>query len=83
MQAMRARIAAHLAAGGAMHQVTRHMLGLFHGCPGARGWRRVLSEAGRDGDLATYDRALDLVAGAGGEEGDAEDTFMPKAAAAG
>ena len=47
-------IATHLAGGGRMHQVTRHMLGLFAGRPGARGWRRVLSEgahldgAGRD-----------------------------------
>jgi hypothetical protein len=29
-------IDAHLAAGGRLHQVTRHMLGLFHGRPGAR-----------------------------------------------
>ena len=41
---MRPYLAAHLAAGGRLHQVTRHMLGLFHGQPGARGWRRVLSE---------------------------------------
>ncbi|MGR3630600.1 MAG: tRNA dihydrouridine(20/20a) synthase DusA [Limimaricola soesokkakensis] len=37
-------IEAHLSAGGRLHQVTRHMLGLFAGRPGARGWRRVLSE---------------------------------------
>ncbi len=43
-------IEAHLADGGRLHQITRHMLGLFHGRPGARGWRRVLSEgAHRDG----------------------------------
>ena len=35
--------AAHVAAGGRLHQVTRHMLGLFAGRPGARGWRRALS----------------------------------------
>ncbi|MCI2398131.1 tRNA dihydrouridine(20/20a) synthase DusA [Aliiroseovarius subalbicans] len=34
----------HLAAGGKLHNVTRHMLGLFAGRPGARAWRRVLSE---------------------------------------
>lgn len=56
--AMRPEIAAHLAAGGRMHQVTRHMLGLFHGRPGARNWRRTLSEAGPTGDLSTYDTAL-------------------------
>lgn len=37
-------IEAHLAQGGKLHQVTRHMLGLFAGRPGARGWRRALSE---------------------------------------
>ncbi len=37
-------IAAHLDAGGKLHQVTRHMLGLFAGRPGARHWRRHLSE---------------------------------------
>lgn len=37
-------IEAHLAQGGKLHQVTRHMLGLFAGRPGARAWRRVLSE---------------------------------------
>jgi len=35
---------AHLAGGGRMNQITRHMLGLFTGRPGARGWRRMLSE---------------------------------------
>ena len=39
-----------LAAGGRLSQVTRHMLGLFHGRPGARQWRRILSsEAVRPG----------------------------------
>ncbi|MBP8931429.1 MAG: tRNA dihydrouridine(20/20a) synthase DusA [Paracoccus sp.] len=61
--AMRPRIAAHLAQGGRLHQITRHMLGLFHGRPGARGWRRQLSEgASRATDsasaLAVYDAAL-------------------------
>jgi len=37
-------IEAHLARGGRLHQVTRHMLGLFAGRPGARAWRRTLSE---------------------------------------
>lgn len=37
-------IDAHLTRGGKLHQVTRHMLGLFSGRPGARAWRRVLSE---------------------------------------
>ena len=42
--AMRPHIADHLATGGRLHQIPRHMLGLFTGRPGARGWRRVLSE---------------------------------------
>jgi tRNA-dihydrouridine synthase A len=43
---MRPYIAAHLASGGRLHQITRHMLGAFTGQPGARGWRRVLSTQG-------------------------------------
>ncbi len=42
--AMLPYIEAHLAKGGKLHQVTRHMLGLFAGRPGARAWRRNLSE---------------------------------------
>ncbi len=43
-------IEAHLAEGGRLHAVTRHMLGLFSGRAGARIWRRMLSEnAHRDG----------------------------------
>jgi tRNA-dihydrouridine synthase A len=30
--------------GGRLHSMTRHILGLFHGVPGARAWRRMLSE---------------------------------------
>jgi len=37
-------IEAHLQAGGKLNQITRHMLGLFAGQPGARAWRRELSE---------------------------------------
>jgi len=43
-------IEAHLARGGKLHHITRHMLGLFAGRPGARGWKRALSDgAHRDG----------------------------------
>ncbi|MCR8725669.1 tRNA dihydrouridine(20/20a) synthase DusA [Frigidibacter sp. ROC022] len=42
--AMLLYIERHLAAGGRLHQITRHMLGLFTGRPGARAWRRMLSE---------------------------------------
>lgn len=59
-EAMKPHIEAHLARGGRLHQVTRHMLGLFHGRPGARGWRRVLSEgATREGaGLELFNLAL-------------------------
>ncbi|MFN3936264.1 MAG: tRNA dihydrouridine(20/20a) synthase DusA [Gemmobacter sp.] len=61
---MRPLIAQHLARGGRLHQITRHMLGLFAGRPGARVWRRMLSEgAGRpDAGLALYDAACAQVA---------------------
>ena len=57
---MRPYIARHLEQGGRLHQITRHMLGLFHGQPGARAWRRVLSErANRPGaGLDVIDAAL-------------------------
>ncbi|MDF1857156.1 tRNA dihydrouridine(20/20a) synthase DusA [Pseudooceanicola sp.] len=59
-RAMFPYIEAHLSAGGKLAQVTRHMLGLFAGRPGARGWRRVLSEgAHRDGaGVALIEAAL-------------------------
>ena len=63
--AMRPVIAAHLAGGGRLHQISRHMLGLFTGRPGARGWRRMLSEGAATGGLALYDRALACVHAAG------------------
>lgn len=44
VEAMLPYIEAHLGAGGKLGQVTRHMLGLFAGRPGARAWRRTLSE---------------------------------------
>ena len=37
-------IEAELAKGARLNQITRHMLGAFAGRPGARRWRRVLSE---------------------------------------
>jgi len=46
VEEMRPYIIRHLAEGGRFHRVARHMLGLFAGRPGARQWRRVLSERG-------------------------------------
>ncbi len=56
-------IAARLAEGAPLHAMTRHMLGLFHGKPGGRLWRRVLSEEGvrRGAGVEVVDKALDAV----------------------
>ncbi|MDO5644050.1 MAG: tRNA-dihydrouridine synthase, partial [Paracoccus sp. (in: a-proteobacteria)] len=65
-RAMRPLIARWLAEGARIHQISRHMLGLFHGRPGARLWRRTLSEGASKAQnpaegLALYDAALDQV----------------------
>ena len=39
-------LTAQLQEGVPLQRMTRHALGLFHGCPGARQWRRALSEEG-------------------------------------
>ncbi|GLK81310.1 tRNA dihydrouridine(20/20a) synthase DusA [Methylopila turkensis] len=56
-------IADHLAAGGRLSNVTRHMLGLFPGQPGARAYRRLLSVEGpkAGAGLDVLRAALDLV----------------------
>lgn len=56
-RSMRPVIAAHLARGGRLGGVTRHMLGLFADRPGARHWRRTLTEGG-NGGLNDYDDTL-------------------------
>ena len=37
---------AHCAAGGRLAAITRHMIGLFQGRPGARQWRQILTVEG-------------------------------------
>jgi tRNA-dihydrouridine synthase A len=44
LQHMRPYIEAELARGVALKHITRHLLGLYQGEPGARGFRRILSE---------------------------------------
>jgi tRNA-dihydrouridine synthase A len=44
IDAMMEHAARHIANGGRLQHVTRHMVGLFHGLPGARRFRRILSE---------------------------------------
>ncbi len=43
VSAMQNYLEQELPKGVKVHNVTRHMLGLFHGCPGARRWRQILT----------------------------------------
>lgn len=63
VRAMLPYIEDHLASGGRLHQITRHMMGLFAGRPGARRWRQILSEgASRPGaGTALVEEALDSI----------------------
>ncbi|ODN69901.1 tRNA dihydrouridine(20/20a) synthase DusA [Methylobrevis pamukkalensis] len=56
-------IEAHMARGGRLRHVVRHMLGLFHGRPGARAWRRILTEGSvaEDAGIELLERALAAV----------------------
>jgi len=65
--AMLPYIEGHLSQGGRLQQVTRHMLGLFAGRPGARGWRRALSEGAHrpDAGPALVEQALTHITQAG------------------
>ena len=45
-EAMMPYIARELAAGTRLHAITRHLVGAFHGVPGARAFRRHLAEHG-------------------------------------
>ncbi|RUO20034.1 tRNA dihydrouridine(20/20a) synthase DusA [Aliidiomarina iranensis] len=52
----------HIAAGGRFWHVARHMLGLYQNCPGARQWRRTLSELGpRANDAAPLFKAKEII----------------------
>jgi tRNA-dihydrouridine synthase A len=44
------------------HSITRHMLGLYHGAPGARAWRRFLSENASNARDDLLDRAATVMA---------------------
>jgi tRNA-dihydrouridine synthase A len=65
LRAMRPYIERHLAEGGAMHHITRHVLGLGQGFPGARRFRQLLSvDVHKTPDpLALLDQAIDLLEG--------------------
>jgi tRNA-dihydrouridine synthase A len=65
LAAMRPYIAAHLQSGGSMHHVTRHVLGLGTGFPGARRFRQLLSVDihKHPEPLALLDQAASLLEG--------------------
>jgi tRNA-dihydrouridine synthase A len=61
IEAMADYAARHIERGGRLSHVTRHMTGLFHGMPGARRFRQILSTdatrpgAGPEVLLAAFD----------------------------
>ena len=56
-------IETELNAGTALKHITRHMLGLYQGVPGARAWRRHLSQHATTGNagIEVIEEALDIV----------------------
>lgn len=58
-------VVCELARGTHLAAMTRHMLGLFHGAPGARTWRRILTVEGvkPGAGLEVIDEALAAVSG--------------------
>lgn len=66
LERLRPFVARALERGVPLIAITRHMLGLTHGLPRARAFRRTLAEAARQpgADLEVYDAATDLVRGA-------------------
>ncbi len=65
VEAYRPYMAEQLARGTPLNAMTRHMLGLFAGRPGARTWRRLLTTGAvqRGAGLDVLDIALEAVAG--------------------
>ena len=55
---MRSYLKEHFDKGGKPHQVTRHLMGLFHGLPGAKIWRQYLSNTLAHKNIDFYDHAL-------------------------
>jgi tRNA-dihydrouridine synthase A len=50
VEALLPYVETELARGARLHHITRHIIGLFQGRPGARTWRRHLSEHAHDPD---------------------------------
>ena len=62
---MRPYIEAHLARGDRLQHISRHILGLYQGLPGARAYRRLLSEQAHraDADFDVIEQAIALRSG--------------------
>lgn len=77
-------VQAELAAGTHLRHMTRHILGLFHGLPGARAWRRTLTVgAVKDGaGLEVIEAALGCLSDAAFDgrsgDGDSDDSVMAR-----
>jgi tRNA-dihydrouridine synthase A len=65
----------HLDDGMRLHHLTRHILGLYHGQPGARGYRRFLTE-----EAANRDAGIDVLKECLARIGDARMHAAPVAA---
>lgn len=63
MEDLRGFVDAELAAGTPLRYVARHILGLYQGRPGARHWRRMLSDAAllKNADWRLIEEALNIV----------------------
>ncbi len=71
-------IAGELNQGTSLKHITRHMLGLFQGMPGARHWRRHLSEHGPRGGagIEVVTRALEQLAAYGSTRSSTSDDYQ-------
>ena len=63
LDALREHVQRHLDGGGRLNNVTRHILGLYHGRPSARVFRRFLSEnaVGAGAGLDVLDGAIEIM----------------------
>jgi tRNA-dihydrouridine synthase A len=66
LRALRPYILGHIERGGRLNNVTRHILGLYHGQPRARAFRRFLSErgVGAAATIGVFDEVIDAMGSA-------------------
>ena len=66
LAALKPYVEAHLARGDRLQHITRHILGLYQGLPGARAFRRLLSERAHRAD-AGYEIVAEAIAARRGD----------------